>query len=287
MEYIGAFEELFVVEGYREIRKMAAERLASGRSEPALYLWLGLGHMAEDEDDHDAAAEAAFRRGLELAPDDIDLIAAYAELCLRADGFNYPGRVRRAPELVARLKELAAGPPQDEHVQAVLAWHGRGYLEDFRLAVVDARRRRAQLSQQSAALDSAGAEGFRGASGDEVTAAPRQGAATVVEEHEAAVAAATVQELSGRADAPLRWLARNRSGAWVLAAGLSFLTNMLLRTFGVVEGFTLWGFLWFAPLLLLDRRLASARERARQSVVDRIVQSVDRGPAGEPGTSDS
>ncbi|MEU3048208.1 hypothetical protein ABZ705_17145 [Streptomyces sp. NPDC006984] len=276
------FEELFAVEGYREIRRMAAERLAVDGSAPGLYLWLGLGHMAEDEDDHDAAAERAFRRGLELAPDDVDLIAAYAELCLRADEWDYPGRAKRGVQLVARLQGLATGSPQDQHIQEVLAWHRRGYMEDFRLAVVEARKRRAMLSQQGSAL---GAAGARRSDGDHDASATQRSAGTVVEQQEVEVAAATAEEFAGRANAPLRWLAANRAGGWIIAAGLSFVTNTLLRTFGVVEGFALWGFLWFGPLLILDRRLAAARERARQSMVDKIVQRDTRGPGNEAAGS--
>ncbi|MBO1330727.1 hypothetical protein [Streptomyces sp. VRA16 Mangrove soil] len=268
-------EELFVVEGYREIRGLAADALAVDGPDPVVYLWLGLGHMAEDEDDHDAEAEKAFLRGLELAPDDVDLLAAYAELCLRADEWEYPRRARRAPELVARLEELAAGSPQDEHIREVLAWHRRGYLEDFRLAVVDGRARRAQLEQQSGDLDRAltaqRGHGDAGVGVDATVADSWLRAAGIAEEQRAAILAATLEELSGRAYAPLRFVARNRSGAYVVAAGLAFVTNFMLRTLDVVQGITFWGFLWFVPLLILDRRLASARERARQTVIARIM----------------
>ncbi|MCX3059151.1 tetratricopeptide repeat protein [Streptomyces beihaiensis] len=277
----GVYERLFAVEGYAEVRRIAEERLAAEGPDPAQYRWLGLGHMAEDEDDHDAAAETAFRRGLELAPDDIDLIAAYAELCLRADGFDYPGRAKRAPQLVARLEELAAGSPQDQHVQDVLAWHRRGYFADFRLRTVEAMGRRAQVDQQSADLDAA----LNARRADRAVSADLQPSldlspTTVPERHREAVTAATLEELSGKADAPARFLARNRAGAWVVATGLSFATNRLLRTFGVVDGISLWGFLWFVPLLLLDRRLAAARARARRAVIARVV-AEGPGPSGE------
>lgn len=95
-----------------EARAQATEALERYGPDPALYTLLGRAHAAEDEDDHDDAAERAYRRGLEAFPDDLGLLTAYAELCLDADPLDRPGRHARGSRLTARITELAPGSPQ-------------------------------------------------------------------------------------------------------------------------------------------------------------------------------
>ncbi|MFE6888736.1 hypothetical protein [Streptomyces sp. NPDC057694] len=77
-----------------------------------LYGVLGRAHEAEDDDDHDAAAERAYRAGLDAFPDDLDLLAAYAAFGLAADGLEHPGRLARGRAAAERLAELAPDSPQ-------------------------------------------------------------------------------------------------------------------------------------------------------------------------------
>ncbi|MFJ8821612.1 tetratricopeptide repeat protein [Streptomyces sp. NPDC102467] len=77
-----------------------------------LYAVLGRAHVAEDDDDHDAAAERAYRAGLDAFPDDLDLLAAYAEFGLAADVMEQPGRFSRGRKAADRLRELAPDSPQ-------------------------------------------------------------------------------------------------------------------------------------------------------------------------------
>lgn len=107
-----------------DARARATAALERYGPDPALYLLLGRAHLAENEDDHDDEAERTYRRGLEAFPDDLDLLAAYAELCLESDAIDHPGRNARGPVLAARLHELAPGSPQALHVGR----HARGEI---------------------------------------------------------------------------------------------------------------------------------------------------------------
>ncbi|WP_327708718.1 hypothetical protein OG912_07640 [Streptomyces sp. NBC_00464] len=100
----------------------ALERFGPG---PDLYAMLGRAHAAEEADDHDDSADTVYRRGLAAFPDDLDLLAGYAELCLRADSFDRPARHGRGPDLLARLREVAPGSPQTLRVEQTAAGQGR------------------------------------------------------------------------------------------------------------------------------------------------------------------
>ncbi|WP_329121987.1 hypothetical protein [Streptomyces sp. NBC_01465] len=95
-----------------EARGAARDGLSGEGSDAGLYAVLGRAHAAEDDDDHDDRAEAVFKEGLASFPDDLDLLAAYAELCARADYMERPVRHRLRGELAARLRELAPDSPQ-------------------------------------------------------------------------------------------------------------------------------------------------------------------------------
>ncbi|MFI6877515.1 hypothetical protein ACIBL6_29130 [Streptomyces sp. NPDC050400] len=77
-----------------------------------LSLVLGRAHAAEDDDDHDLEAERVYRAGLDAFPDDLDLLAAYAEFGLAGDPMEQPGRVARGRRAADRVRELAPDSPQ-------------------------------------------------------------------------------------------------------------------------------------------------------------------------------
>ncbi|MYW68240.1 hypothetical protein GTY65_29820 [Streptomyces sp. SID8379] len=103
----------------RQARAAAQAGIEEAGPHAALYLVLARAHAAEDDDDHDTAAEHAYRTGLDAFPDDLDLLAAYAEFGAAADGVEHPGRLARGKKAAERLRELAPDSPQ--------AWQlGRG-----------------------------------------------------------------------------------------------------------------------------------------------------------------
>lgn len=215
-----------------------------------LYRWLGQAHAAEDEDDHDAEAERAYRSGLALAPDDLGLLVCYLELCLRADAFDYPVRAGRVATLRARIDELAPdGSPESRRVDDALSWAGRGYWDDLIAAAG-----RGELQQaESAEL------------GERVAGALRAGTVD-------AASPATAGEdmlLQGRANAPLRYLVTHRTAAYVITCAAALGVNRLLVTTGVVT-FSAWGWLLWIPLFAAEGKLRAARKLARERVVARI-----------------
>ncbi|MEV6512020.1 hypothetical protein AB0M61_38635 [Streptomyces sp. NPDC051642] len=228
-------EQLFLAGGNAAVRRAAQEGLDELGPQADLYCWLALGHAVEDDDDHDDRAEEAFRAGLALDGDHPGLLAGYAELCLRADAFEYPGRAARAPVLSRRLKELAPESAEAEQLAAVERWARRGYWEDIRMrAVVRALQGRDTEAQARAlAVDRA-----------------------------AIVRATTLEALSGPWNAPVRLLGRYRTAAWAVSLILCFATNMTLRRTGAVDHFSLWGYLWLIPVLIVDRRFAAVRKEA-------------------------
>ncbi|MET9365550.1 hypothetical protein ABZX93_32190 [Streptomyces sp. NPDC006632] len=102
---------------FAEARRVARRALAEEGPDARLFLVVGRAHAAENEDDHDDRAEEAYREGLDAFPDDLDLLAAYAELCLASDYMDRPARHRRGPELARRVSELAPGSPQALRVE--------------------------------------------------------------------------------------------------------------------------------------------------------------------------
>ncbi|MFK0101816.1 hypothetical protein [Streptomyces sp. NPDC091040] len=100
-----------------EARERAVAALEEHGPDPELYALLGQAHAAEDEDDHDDEAERVYRRGLDAFPDNLALLAAYAELCRAADGLDHPGRAARAAQLVARVEELGPDSPEAQRLR--------------------------------------------------------------------------------------------------------------------------------------------------------------------------
>ncbi|MFJ2739563.1 hypothetical protein ACIO3O_07840 [Streptomyces sp. NPDC087440] len=238
--YADRCEELFALGAYARVRAAATEGLAEAGPDPVLQRWLGLAHAAEEDDDHDDEAEAAYEEGLRLWPDDLGLLVSYLELCLRADGWEHPARERRAQPLRDRIAELAPpGSPEAQQVEAALGWAGRGYWEDTR-----------------AKLDRARAEG---AALRNLGAVP----AAHPEDLHATEAAAAAETLGGPWNAPLRLIHRYRIAAYVAALALSFLTNTLLVRTGTLS-FSLWGWFWYVPLFLAEAKLKQTRQLARE-----------------------
>lgn len=253
-EYAGNCEELFAVGGFTQVRKLAESGLKELGPDPRLYRWLGLAHAAEDEDDHDAEAEKAYEAGLKLYPDDLGLLVSYLELCLRADGWTFPGRSGRAVVLKERIAVLApAGSPEAARVEDALGWAGRGYWQDVRDRTATARAERAALTSH----------------GEDVAEALGRGGPTAPahpEDLRAAEVAAALELLAGPWRAPLRLLVRHRVAAYVAAFVLAVATNKALVLSGTVS-YSVWGWLWYMPLLLADSKLRQGRRLARQRVI--------------------
>lgn len=93
-------------------RKAARAALYTGGPDPRLYALLGRAYAAESVEGHADRAEAVFREGLDTFPDDLGLLTAYTDLCLADDD---PARNRRAPELAARIRELAPDSAHAAH----------------------------------------------------------------------------------------------------------------------------------------------------------------------------
>ncbi|MFJ9340909.1 hypothetical protein ACIRP0_16665 [Streptomyces sp. NPDC101733] len=257
-------EELFAVEGYAHVRRTAREGLAEDGAGPALHRWLGVAHAAEDDDEHDIEAERAFEAGLAQWPDDLGLLVSYEELCRRADGWAHPTRVRRGTELRARIAELAPpGSAARERVDAVMGLDGPGYWVDHPVGPGHPRPWERPPLGHDVALALGG--------GDDGAERPRH-----PEDLRATEVAVALELLAGPSNAPLRLLLRHRLVAYGLAFALALATNRLLVLTGAVS-FSVWGWLWFLPLVPAEARLRYARGVAR----DRVVTAVAARHAAE------
>ncbi|MFJ1807011.1 MULTISPECIES: hypothetical protein [unclassified Streptomyces] len=261
-QYAQQCSELFAVGGYAAVRRAAQAGLRETGPDVVLYRWLGQAHAAEDEDDHDAEAEDAYRRGLELDPDDLGLLVCYFELCRRADAFDYPGRARRAVTLRARIDELAPeGSTWRERVDDALGWAGRGYWDDPTAPVTIARTTRPGLDE----LDAQG-------SGAPRTPADSGAGPTKTGEGDdlrAAELAAASELLRGRRNAPLRLLLTYRGAAYAVTTLASFAVIRSLIPGGPVDH-RMWGALLWIPLLAAEAKLRAVRKVAGRRVVARM-----------------
>jgi hypothetical protein len=260
-QYTERCSELFAVGGYAAVRTTAEAGLEECGPDPVLFRWLGQAHAAEDEDDHDAEAEAAYRQGLALAPDDLGLLVSYLELCLRADAFAYPGRSNRAVPLQARIEELAPpGSRERERVDAATGWAGRGYWDDVKSSALQGQAEQEAVADQSVLVTEALRQAARGEFGEGFG-----------EDLHAAELAAAVELLQGPRNAPLRLLLAHRVAAYVLTFVLSFGLNKTLVWSGVVD-FSLWGWLFWIPVLAAEAKLRQAKRLGRERVIARIQQ---------------
>lgn len=253
--------------GYAAVRKAAEAGLDECGPDPALFRWLGQAHAAEDDDDHDREAEAAYRKGLALAEDDLGLMVSYLELCLRSDTFDFPGRARRAAVLRERIEELAPpGSPERERVDDATGWAGRGYWDDLYAAAARGQAEQSAVAEQSVLVTDALRRAARGESAEDTG-----------EDLQAAETAAAVELLQGARNAPLRLLLAHRVAAYVLTFAASFGLNKALVLSGVLD-FSLWGWLLWVPVLLAEAELRRARELGRERVIARIQARHDETP---------
>ncbi|MFJ6575490.1 hypothetical protein ACIQMY_05930 [Streptomyces sp. NPDC091368] len=253
---------------YPEAREAAKAALEAEGPEPALFLALARAHMAEDEDDHDDEAERVFRRALDAFPDDLDLLAGYAELCLRSDPLDRPGRHRRGPVLLERLRELAPDSPQlrraDASTDVLAATASRGP------SAARVQRHDVVHALTSAASPEAAGEEVR----RQVARAPHDRRLTVLD--------ASLDALGRPGRAPLRRLVLRRP-EYLLVVQLVVAALVIARF--AVEGFPVW--IPFAvaviadlPLLALGLLLRGARARGGE----RMSVAVDGERA--PGEAD-
>ncbi|MEV0977817.1 hypothetical protein [Streptomyces sp. NPDC049915] len=249
--YQNRCEQLFLAGGNAAVRRAAQQGLDELGPTADLYCWLALGHAAEDDDEHDDLAEEAFKAGLALHGEHAGLLAGYAELCLRADSFEYPGRATRAVDLARRLEEVAPCSAEAQRLAAAERWARRGYWDDLRMRAATTALEGRVTQDQARDL----AEDLKRAGGAAVPDADGVDRA-------ATVRAATLEALSGPWNAPVRFLGRHRTTAWGICAVLCVVTNTVLRQTGAVDTFSLWGWLWALPVLVVDRRFAAVRKAA-------------------------
>ncbi|MER5813324.1 hypothetical protein ABT143_34980 [Streptomyces sp. NPDC002033] len=274
--YVERCSELYEVGGYEAVEATARAGLDAHGPDPVLLRWLGQAHAAQDDDDHDREAEAAYREGLELAPDDLGLLVSYLELCLRSDSYDHPARVRRAELMKARIEELAPpGSAGRERVDAVLGWAGRGYWDELKGAAERGRRQRAETEEQSVLVTDALRRSARGEPG----AAPGEDLA-------AAETAAAVELLQGRRNALLRLVLAHRVAAYGVTFVLAYGCNTALVLSGALER-SLWGWLLWIPLLAAEAKLRRAKRLGRERVVAEMRERHARSegeerPQGDP-----
>ncbi|MEU6882909.1 hypothetical protein [Streptomyces sp. NPDC046712] len=268
----GRVDALVAVGRPAEARTIARGALDADGPDAGLLLALARAHLAEDDDDHDDAAERGFREGLDAFPDDVGLLAGYAELCARTDALDRPGRHARGPVLLARLRELA--PHSTELLRAEAAGSSvstdaKNSVSVRRVQSFDAVRVFAEAPTPQAAAAQAA---------QWAAAAPRDLRLAVLAETTCALAAA------GRTWA--RLLLR-RGHEYRLAAGVVVALLVVLRItvlpavpFGVATGV---GLLAGLPFLGLRKQLRAARERAAEQVAAAAFEAVPDNEAGVGG----
>ncbi|WP_240653692.1 hypothetical protein [Streptomyces sp. AcE210] len=75
-------------------------------------------------------------------------------------------------------------------------------------------------------------------------------------------------------------MVRHRAAAYVATFLLVLATNKALVLSGTVS-YSVWGWIWFAPLLLADSKLKQARRLARQRVIAAMeARHAETGAAG-------
>lgn len=246
-----------------EARATARTALDTDGPDAGLFLALARAHLAEDDDDHDDDAERVFREGLDAFPNDIGLLAGYAELCARTDALDRPGRHARGPGLLARLRELAPHSPELLRAEAAgssVSMSAKNTVSARRVQSFDAARVFAEAPTPQAAA----AQAAQWAS-----AAPRDLRLAVLAETTGALAAA------GRT-----WsrLLLRRGLEYRFAVGVVVAVLIVLRItalpavpFGVATGV---GLLLGLPFLGLRKQLRGARERAAERLAIAVAATV-------------
>ncbi|SEB63370.1 hypothetical protein [Streptomyces sp. TLI_105] len=255
-----------------EARATARGALDADGPDAGLLLALAHAHMAEDDDDHDDAAEQVFREGLDAFPDDIGLLAGYAELCARTDALDRPGRHARGPVLLARLRELAPDSPElrrSETAGSSVPTNAKDSVSARRTQSFDAARSFAEAPTPRAAA---------------VQAA--QWAAAAPRVLRLAVLAETTDALAAPGRTWSRVLLRRgleyRFAVGVVTAVLIVLRLTVLPTvpYGVATGV---GLLLGLPFLGLRKQLRAARQRAAERMAAAVTEAVPGDEAGAGG----
>jgi thioredoxin-like negative regulator of GroEL len=109
---------------WTEVGDAARAALAANGPDPDLLLWLG---RAEHEAGRDPQAERALLDGLALAPNDVDLLCAYADLCAGDGQLEKAGklvdlaaaRAPQAPVVYATRIQLAHARGDDREAQRI------------------------------------------------------------------------------------------------------------------------------------------------------------------------
>ncbi|WP_395358204.1 hypothetical protein ACHGLA_00850 [Streptomyces sp. YH02] len=238
-----------------EARATAQSALDANGPDAGLLLALARGHMAEDDDDHDDAAERVFRKGLEAFPDDVALLAGYAELCARTDAMDRPGRHARGPVLLARLRELAPHSVELQRAEAAgssVSTSAKNTASARRMQSFDTARAFADAPTPQAAA-----------------ARAAQRAAAAPHDLRLAVLAETTGALAAPGRTWSRLLLRRgleyRFGIGAVVALLVVLRLTVLPTvpYGVATGV---GLLMGLPFLGLRKHLRASRERAAERI---------------------
>ncbi|MER7948880.1 hypothetical protein ABTY59_15965 [Streptomyces sp. NPDC096079] len=268
-------DALIAVDRPAQARATARTALDTGGPDAGLLLALARAHMAEDDDDHDDAAERVFREGLEAFPDDTGLLAGYAELCARTDPLDRPGRHARGPALLARLRELAPNAPELSRAEAAkgsVSLTSKNPVSVRRVQSYDTARAFTEApTPQAAAAQAALA----------AAAAPHDRRLAVLAETTAALAAPgrTWARLLLRRGLEYRFAV----GVVVAALVVVRVTVLPMIPYGVATGV---GLLLGLPFLGLRRALRAARERAAERIVAATVEDVPgddgAGPAELP-----
>ncbi|GHF90972.1 hypothetical protein ACFFSH_15830 [Streptomyces filamentosus] len=261
-----------------EARTAAREALDENGPDAGLFLALARAHMAEDDDDHDDAAERVFREGLDAFPDDVGLLGGYAGLCARTDGFERPGRRARGEEVLARLREIAPNSPEllrAESAGSSVAADEKDGASVRRMQSFDAARALADAPSPEAAA-----------------ARAARWAAAAPHDRRLAVLAETTAALAAPGHARARFLLLRRL-EYRFTAGLLLALLVILRLtvlpgipFGVAAGA---GLLLQLPFLSLRKLLRAARDRAALRMTEAVAEPEpepeDEGgsPAGAGG----
>ncbi|MCY1139422.1 hypothetical protein OWR29_15595 [Actinoplanes sp. Pm04-4] len=109
---------------WAEVGDAARAGLAANGPDPGLLLWLG---RSEHEAGRDPQAERALLDGLAMAPEDVDLLCAYADLCAAAGQLDKAGklvdlaaaRAPQAPVVYATRIQLAHARGDDREAQRI------------------------------------------------------------------------------------------------------------------------------------------------------------------------
>ncbi|WP_435972037.1 hypothetical protein [Streptomyces sp. Qhu_M48] len=268
----GQVDVLVAVGRPAEARAAARSALDADGPDVGLFLALARAHLAEDDDDHDDAAERVFREGLDAFPDDIALLAGYAELCARTDAMDRPGRHARGAVLLARLREIAPDSAELRRAEGAGSSVSIGAKDEAsarRVQSFDARRAFADAPTPEAAAAQAA-----------------RWAAAAPHDLRLAVLAGTTAAFAAPGRTWWRFLLRRglefrcAVGAVVALLVVVRLTVLPSVPYGLTVGL---GLLMGLPFLALRKQLRTARERAAERMAAAAAEPVREGGAATGG----